>query len=201
MLEAVPAGLRGVVVTDTSVGDVRGEEGRYHYRQYDAVELAERRSFEDVWYLLLHGCLPDPTRSAAFAAEIARLRVLPDEVVAQLPAIAATGGPLLDQLRSALSLAGAARGCRPLLDLTPEQRRADVVALGAMVPVLVAQLWRAGRGLALTDAPPTATGHAAHYLELIRGAPGAPEEVRAVERYLVATIDHGFNASTFTARV
>ena len=48
----VPKGLEGVVVADTTVGDVRGLEGFYHYRQYDAVELAERRSLEDVWYLL-----------------------------------------------------------------------------------------------------------------------------------------------------
>jgi citrate synthase len=30
----VPRGLAGVVVTDTRVGDVRGTEGFYHYRQY-----------------------------------------------------------------------------------------------------------------------------------------------------------------------
>ena len=201
-----------MVVTDTTIGDVRGEEGRYHYRQYDAVELAERRSFEDVWYLLLHGRLPDAAESAAFATRLGRLRTLPDDVAAQLPAIAAAGGPLLDQLRSALSLAGASRGCRPLLDLGPEERRADVVALGALVPVLVAQLWRAGRGLPVETGlrrPDDATmgSHAGHYLDMVRGtdlvrgrAVPAPE-VRALERYLIATIDHGFNASTFTARV
>ena len=36
---------------------------------------------------------------------------------------------------------------------------------------------------------------------MITGAEPSPEHVRAVERYLVATVDHGFNASTFTARV
>ena len=35
-----PPGLKGVIVAETSVGDVRGTEGFYHYRQYDAVELA-----------------------------------------------------------------------------------------------------------------------------------------------------------------
>jgi citrate synthase len=39
-LEA-PKGLEGVVVAETTVGDVRGQEGFYHYRQYSAVELAE----------------------------------------------------------------------------------------------------------------------------------------------------------------
>ena len=36
----VPPGLAGVAVAETAVGDVRGEEGFYHYRQYDAAELA-----------------------------------------------------------------------------------------------------------------------------------------------------------------
>lgn len=41
-------GLEGVVVAETEVGDVRGQEGFYHYRQYNAVELAEKRSLEDI---------------------------------------------------------------------------------------------------------------------------------------------------------
>src|SRR3954464_4424343 len=85
--EMAPPGLRGVVVTDTELGDVRGEEGRYHYRQYNAVELAERRSFEDVWSLLLYGHLPQPTEAAAFAATLAAAREVPDAVARELPAI------------------------------------------------------------------------------------------------------------------
>ena len=38
----IPRGLKGVVVADTEVGDVRGTEGFYHYRQYSAIDLAER---------------------------------------------------------------------------------------------------------------------------------------------------------------
>jgi CBS domain-containing protein len=55
---AVPAGLEGVVAAETAVGDVRGLEGFFHYRQYSATELAERRSLEDVWFLLFRGRLP-----------------------------------------------------------------------------------------------------------------------------------------------
>src|SRR4051812_8221961 len=44
-----PRGLKGVVVTETAVGDVRGAEGFFHYRQYSAVELAQQRTLEDVW--------------------------------------------------------------------------------------------------------------------------------------------------------
>jgi citrate synthase len=195
-----PAGLRGLVVTDTSIGDVRGEEGLYHYRQYNAVELAERHDFEDVWLLLLNGVLPGAADRATFLAALAELRQLPSGLAKAVATIAAAGGQPLDQLRSAISLTAAQRGCRPVLDLTPAERRADVIALSALVPTLVAALWRAGRGLAL---PPARAdlGHAAHYLYLIRGEEAPPDEIRAVEQYLISTIDHGFNASTFTARV
>ncbi|MGZ0203549.1 citrate/2-methylcitrate synthase, partial [Streptomyces sp. RM1] len=67
----VPRGLAGVVVTETEIGDVRGREGFYHYRQYSAVDLARTRRFEDVWHLLVHGALPGAERAAAFAAETA----------------------------------------------------------------------------------------------------------------------------------
>ncbi len=55
---AAPRGLKGVIVADTELGDVRGLEGFYHYRQYSAPELAAVRTFEDVWYLLFEGELP-----------------------------------------------------------------------------------------------------------------------------------------------
>lgn len=87
----VPRGLAGVVVTDTALGDVRGREGFYHYRQYSAVELAQTRSFEDVWYLMFHGELPGPAARADFAARTAALRRLPPEVRDALPAIARAG--------------------------------------------------------------------------------------------------------------
>ena len=59
MTTTAAPGLEGVVVAETEIGDVRGAEGFFHYRQYSAVELAERRTFEDVWYLMVHGELPD----------------------------------------------------------------------------------------------------------------------------------------------
>ncbi|GEK03099.1 citrate synthase/methylcitrate synthase [Streptomyces sp. ATE26] len=198
----VPRGLAGVVVTDTRVGDVRGIEGFYHYRQYSAVELARTRGFEDVWHLLVHGALPEPERAASFAAETAKLRRLPAEVGAALPAVAAAGrgsGPLAG-LRTALSLLGAARGFRPVYDTDPEQRRADTIAACAAVPTLLTALHRLGRGLEPVE-PREDLPYGANYLYMLTGEEPDPRRARAVEQYLISTIDHGFNASTFTARV
>src|SRR5258706_16342272 len=91
-----PPGLEGVIVADTEVGDVRGDEGFYHYREYDAVELADRRSLEDVWHLLFQGHLPSGAERASFAEEIGRAAVLPPAVQDILPAIAAGSVNVMD---------------------------------------------------------------------------------------------------------
>jgi citrate synthase len=201
-LVEAPRGLAGVVVTDTRIGDVRGLEGFYHYRQYSAVDLARTRGFEDVWHLLVHGELPDAEQSAAFAAETAALRRLPGEVRAALPAIAAAGGrsgPLAG-MRTALSLLGAARGFRPVYDVDADRRRQDTIEAAAAVPTLLTALHRLGRGLEPVE-PREDLAYAANYLYMLTGSVPAEPHARAIEQYLISTIDHGFNASTFTARV
>ncbi|MEU0029541.1 citrate synthase/methylcitrate synthase [Streptomyces sp. NPDC006335] len=198
----VPRGLAGVVVTNTVLGDVRGLEGFYHYRQYSAVDLAQSRSFEDVWHLMVHGELPDAERAVVFAAETAALRRLPEEVRAALPAIAAASGPSgpLAGLRSAMSLLGAVKGFRPMYDIDAEQRRADTMAAAASVPTLLTALYRLGRGLKPIE-PRNDLPYAANYLYMLTGSEPDAERARAIEQYLISTVDHGFNASTFTARV
>ena len=197
---AVPRGLKGVVVTDTAIGDVRGAEGFYHYRQYSAIDLAERRSFEDVWQLMIDGHLPvTEAERAAYLGEVAPLRAIPRALREVLPAIAAVSEPL-EGLRSALSLAVAARGCRPIYDLDRKERRADALFVAAMTPSLLAALHRLRRGGEIID-PRDDLNAAANYLWMLTGAEPSREQVDAIQRYLIATIDHGFNASTFTARV
>ncbi|MFE3886016.1 citrate synthase/methylcitrate synthase [Streptomyces lydicus] len=197
-----PRGLAGVIVTETRVGDVRGTESFYHYRQYSAVELAMARTFEDVWYLMFHGELPDAAQLAAFSAETAALRPLPAAVRDALPSLARAGvlsGPVAG-LRTALSLLGATAGFRPLYDIDTDRRRADALAACAAVPTLVTALHRLGRGLQPVE-PRSDLSYAANYLYMLTGDEPESDRVRAIEAYLISTIDHGFNASTFTGRV
>jgi citrate synthase len=44
-------------------------------------------------------------------------------------------------------------------------------------------------------------GYAANYLYMLDGQVPDPDHARAIEQYQITTVDHGFNASTFTARV
>lgn len=199
----VPRGLKGVVAADTALGDVRGREGFYHYRQYSAVELAEHQSLDAVWHLFVTGELPDAAQLDAFRRRVAATRAtpLPAAVVDALPTIAAAGaaGPL-DGLRTAVSLLAAAEGFAPVLDLDRETIIDQGLRVVAAMPALAAGLHRAGHGLDVI-APDPDLDWPTDYLRMISGATPKPEHAAAVERYLICTIDHGFNASTFTARV
>jgi citrate synthase len=198
----VPRGLTNVIVTETELSDVRGQEGFYHYRQYSATDLARSRSVEDVWQLLLDGSLPTAGERAAFASEIAGASTLSDQLKQSLPAIASAsaGADGLAGLRVALALEGARSATAPLFDLTPAERRRDLIALAAKVPTIIAALHRLQRGEAPLEPRPE-LGFVANYLYLLRGRVPSAEIADALSAYLVAAIDHGFNASTFTARV
>jgi citrate synthase len=195
----VPRGLEGVLVAETSVGDVRGTEGFFHYRQYSATELAAHRSLEDVWYLLFDGELPDRAASTALAEQVSGLRALPDGLARMLPTLASAGTPL-DALRTGVSILGAELGWRPTLDIDHHELRDQALRLCAVVPTLLTAVFRIQQG---TDPVPPRDdlSYAANYLWMLRGEEAPAAHVRAIEEYLILTIDHGFNASTFAARV
>jgi citrate synthase len=196
----VPAGLNGVVAADTTIGSVDGDRGFFHYGPYDATDLARSRSFEDVWFLVGSGRLPEPTESVEFGREVARLRTIPDEVRPVLRAVAATDATMLAKLRSVLSIAAGPLGLVPVIDTDDATRRAQVLRLAALVPSLLGALHRIAAGEEPVEPDPT-LGHAAAYLHQVTGQVPTPVAARAVEQYMILTIDHGFNASTFTARV
>ena len=132
-----PAGLEGVVVANTAIGDVRGDEGFFHYRGYPAPELAVSSSLEAVWHLLQRGHLPTAIELRTFIRDTAPLRQLPPAVLAALPAIASVGTPMAG-LRTAFSLAG--QDSSSWLDLDAESRGREALRLTAMMPALVASI-------------------------------------------------------------
>ncbi|GAB3915256.1 citrate synthase [Microlunatus endophyticus] len=198
----VPPGLAGVVAAETALGDVRGLEGFYHYRQYSAVELATRKPFEDVWHLMINGTLPDAAQSEAFAASVRPARELPEAVAAELPTIArlSRGSDALGGLRAALALASSAYGFVPLYDQQPDERVTAALTVGAITPVLLTALHRLHHDQE-PIAPRADLDHAANYYWMLTAQEPDEQQWRAINAYLISTIDHGFNASTFTARV
>lgn len=194
-----PRGLKGLIVAETEVGDVRGDEGFFHYHQYDATDVARHCSVEDAWALLVDGELPD-VGDDRFSAEVRSLRSLPDAALPAIDAIARAGGTPMEQLRNAAGVVAQVDTTVPTLDQSPAERRRTALRIVATVPVLVARLWRVGQGLDPVE-PDPGLGHAANYLWSVTGTRPDADQERLVETYLVLTIDHGFNASTFATRV
>ncbi len=196
----VPAGLNGVVAADTAIGAVDGDRGFFHYGPYDATALARTRSFEDVWFLVRNGRLPDAEEVAMFRSEAATLRSIPAVLAPVIEAVGRMEASMLSKLRSVLSVAAGPLGLSPVIDISDTDRRAQTLRLAALVPSILAALYRVGSGQRPVEADPS-LGHAAAYLHQTTGVVPTPVAARAVEQYMILTIDHGFNASTFTARV
>ncbi len=185
-----PAGLKGLIVADTSVGTVRGNEGFYHYRGRNAARLAAERSFEEIVELLIE------TDEAADRMARLRAGVAPDLVRAMADGFGRGSsplGPLIAGLWAAIDTT-------PTVDLDPDGRQAAALHAIAVTPGLLAGTTRLLDGLEPL-AGSARFGHAADYLRMATGTEPGPEAVRAVETYLNLTAEHGFNASTFTARV
>ena len=124
---------------------------------------------------------------------------MPPGLSTLLPALARRGTPL-DVLRTAVSLLGAELGWQPTHDIGADELAGQALNLCAVVPTILAAAHRLRLGQEPVE-PRDDLGTAANYLSMLTGSEPSVVHARAVEQYMILTIDHGFNASTFTARV
>jgi citrate synthase len=85
-------------------------------------------------------------------------------------------------------------------DNSREANMRRAVAIVAAAPTIVATYWRMLHGEDPIE-PSKDLYHAANYLYMLSGEKPHPDAVRGLETYLNTVIEHGMNASTFTARV
>lgn len=184
-------GLEGVVAAETRLSSVDGQAGELIIAGFPVEELAGQATFEETVYLLWHDRLPDAQELISFRAALAARRDLPPATLDLLRTAAAQRVAAIDALRMAagtLSLQGAD---------DPEQQ---ALTLLASFPTIIAAYGRLLQGEEPL-APQPELGHAANYLFMLFGRTPSPEHVRGLETYLNTVVDHGMNASTFTARV
>ncbi len=167
-------GLEGVVAAETKLSHVDGERGELIIAGYRVDDLAPNATFEEVVWLLWNGELPEERELANFRRELASRRAC--------DVSRAVSVPPLDAIR---------------MLLPPGDDPLDIVA---KFPTIIAAVWRQSQNLPPIAPDPT-LGHAANYLYMLTGEVPADEKVRALETYLNTVVDHGLNASTFTARV
>jgi citrate synthase len=180
------SGLDGVVAATTHLSHVDGERGELVIAGYSVEQLALHATFEETTWLLWNGALPAAAELDAFSRQLAAARSLPAATTVLLRTCAARGVDAMDALRMAVG--------------TFSLESDEAVPLVARVPAAVASYHRMRQGLDPL-APRVDLGHAANFLFMLTGEVPDPEQVRGLETYLNTVVDHGLNASTFTARV
>jgi citrate synthase len=192
--EIYSPGLEGVIAGETAISTVA--EG-LSYRGYPVTELAEKTTFDEVAFLLLHGELPNARQLEEFRHRIAVARRLPEPLRDLLKALPRWTSPM-DAIRSAVSVLAHFDQDAPDLSLDANLRKAE--RLLAQIPVAVADHYRFSKGLQPIAARADLS-HAANFLYMLRGAEPSADDTRALDVSLILYAEHEFNASTFTARV
>ena len=190
-------GLEGVIAAETRLSAVDGQRGELLIGGYPLAVLAAEAWFTELVHLLWRGSLPTEAQLEAFQSALAAHRVLPLETRTLLETVAPAGIPVMDALRLGLDSLS-------VQDIFQNHgaagHQAAALAILAAAPTIVAVYWRLRNGLAIIP-PDPALGHVANYLYMLTGERPSPARVRALEVYFLTVIDHGLNASTFTARV
>lgn len=187
-MNPIKPGLENVVAAETRLSSVNGQIGELIIAGFPVEELAGRATFEEAIYLLWHDRLPNEGELAQFRQAIASGRDIPPATMALLASAAKQQVPTMDALRMAAGTLS--------LDAPPN----EALSLVARFPTIVAAYWRLRHGQE-PIAPRPDLGQAANYLYMLSGVvPGRAEE-RGLETYLNTVLDHGFNVSTFAARV
>ena len=185
-------GLADVVAAQTRLSAVNGLKGELIIAGFPVEELASQATFEEVAYLLWNDSLPTVSQLDDFRGALRAQRALQGAAIDVLRAAAERHLPVMD----ALCLAAGTLN----LDLADKDPQQQAIAVLARFPVIVATYARLQNNKAPL-APREDLDHAANYLFMLTGETPEPEHVRALETYLNTVVDHGLNASTFTARV
>lgn len=192
--EIYSPGLEGVIAGETAISTVTGG---LRYRGYPVVELAEKSTFDEVAYLLLHGELPTRSQLSEMQKRLAAAQKLPavlSDLLKKLPNDAIP----MDVLRTGVSIL--AHYEAELEDNSKAANLRKAERLLAQIPLIIAEYYRATKGQ--TPVPPDPElGFAANLVFMMRGTPPGALDAKAFDVSLILYAEHEFNASTFAARV
>ncbi|MDR3629449.1 MAG: citrate/2-methylcitrate synthase [Desulfocapsaceae bacterium] len=191
------AGLADIVACNSEICFIDGENGRLVYRGYDATELAELSTFEEVAYLLWYGCLPRMTEFRVFLAGFTGSMSLPVETTMILRMFPKAVTPM-EVIRTAVSSLGHWDPDSGNTQLDASLRKAQRLSL--RIPLLIAAHQRLRHGHEPIN-PIAGQGIAFNFLYTLHGKIPDQDLVKAFDVALILHADHELNASTFAARV
>lgn len=192
----INTGLRGASVASTRISHVDGKKGKLIYRGYLVADLAEKTTFEEVVYLLLHEQLPTGAELASFKTELAGMRRIPDSVFQFMQCLPPDAKPM-DVFQAAIPLLAHADQGAAAMKIDAARESALRLVAG-FAPLMAA--WQRIRNREPVVAPSEDLGHAANFLYMLTGKEPDAETAHFFDTGLVLHAEHSFNASTFTAR-
>ena len=190
-------GLEGVIAAESSICKIDGENGKLYYRGYPISDLAKQSNFEETVFLLLYERLPSQGEMAAFSKRMRDSRRLSEPILEMVRTFPVGAHPM-ELLQSVIAyLSGyiehkikhsATCNCRDTLH--------QVVQLASVIAAY--KRYRDGEEFVQ---PRMDLSHGANFLYMLRGKEPEPYEGEIMDKCLILHAEHGFNASTFTARV
>jgi len=200
MTDELQKGLEGVLVAESDLSMIDGDEGRLIYRGYDIEDLAKHASYEEVIYLLWHGELPTAAELDSFTDSMVSERSVDQAVLDTVGQLAAADQNPMAALRTAVSMLSAydPDADEPATDAEATLRKGRRIT--AKIPTILAAFARMRDGNDPVE-PRQDLDHAANFLYMLNDE--EPDDVLAetFDMALVLHADHGLNASTFSAIV
>jgi citrate synthase len=191
-------GLQGVIVGDSTLSLVDGENGRLIYSGYKIEDLAENAIYEEVVYLLFNGRLPNKSEYEELRAMIAKEAVLPAEILDAMQRLPKDANAMA-VLRSMTSMLAHYDAESEDMDIEAVKRKS--FRLIGQITTLCAAWMRITKGQQPVSPDPD-LNLAENFVYMITGDKNLDQAaVDAINVYQVLLAEHGMNASTFTARV
>ena len=189
--------------TTSKITYIDGDVGILRYRGYPIEQLAEKSTFIETTYLLIHGELPTPAELEAFTRRLSRHTMLHEDLKRFFDGFPRDAHPMpvLSSAVSALSTF-----YQDSLDpFNPEQVELSTVRLLAKLPTIAAYAYRKSVGHPFLY-PDNSLSLVENFLRMSFGFPAEPYEVdpklvKALDQLLILHADHEQNCSTSTVRL
>ncbi len=190
-------GLEGVIAAESEICQINGAEGKLYYRGYSIEDIARYSSFEETTYLLLYEKLPSRQELTDFSERMRRSRMLNPIVLNMIRSFPPAGSPM-ELLQSVISYLSGTVEHQIKHSATCNCRRTLHQISQLAIVLATYSRFREGKNY-LMSRPDLSQG--ANFLYLLRGEEPTEIEGKMFDTCLLLHAEHGFNASTFTARV
>jgi citrate synthase len=190
-------GLEGVIAAESTICSIDGQKGKLYYMGYSIEDLVEHCSFEEIVYLLLYRNLPTSVELDGFSRRMRSFRPISDPIKQMIHNFP-TGAHPMELLQSVMAYLSSY--VKHKIQHSAYCNCRDTLHQVSQVTTVIATYARYRDGREYVE-PRDDLSHGANFLYMLRGEEPDPDEGEIMDKCLTLHAEHGFNASTFTARV